>query len=91
MRRLNLDTLDALAQDERKYNPRKGDRRLNGKQIKRMSIYKGHDRSVTIGGVINPPTKNAAKSAFAAQAPRLNTATVVESRGNVVKVPGIYG
>jgi len=64
---------------------------LSNKGERALRKYRGADRSVTLGGVINPPTKNAAKSAFRAQKPRLATNTPVKGTGHVVKVPGIYG
>ena len=58
---------------------------------KALSVYRGHDRSVTLTGTINPPVKNAAKTAFSAQRPRLCTATPVVGTGHVVHVPSKLG
>jgi hypothetical protein len=69
--------------------------RLSRKAERALEKYRGHDRSVSLGGVIAPPTKNAAKTAFASanimRNPRLDTSIQVKSLGNVVHVPGIYG
>ncbi len=90
MQRVSLDSLDMQARQERRMVQRKRTS-VSPKHERAMRRYKGADRSVTLGGVIAPPTKNAAKTAFGQNRPRLDTATPVVSVGNVVKVPGIYG
>jgi hypothetical protein len=89
---LNLDTLDALAASERKPVQRKRTK-VSPKHERALRRYKGADRSVTLGGVIAPPTKNAAKTAFAAQEPRLSTATEVPFAKDrkVVTIPSKFG
>lgn len=94
MKRLSMDTLDALATQERKPLQRKRTS-VSPKHERALRRYRGHDRSVDISGIIDPPVKNAAKTAFASanvmRNPRLNTATPVKSIGNVVSVPSKLG
>jgi hypothetical protein len=90
MQRLNLDALDSLAKSERKVNKRHSSG-VSPKHEKAMRRYRGADRSVTLTGVIDPPVKNAAKTAFAAQKPRLATDTPVKGTGKIIHVPSVYG
>lgn len=87
MKRVCLDTLDSLAQSERRANQKRRTK-VNASRERAMRKYKGADRSVTLSGVIDPPTKNAAKTAFAAQKPRLDTAIVIPSNTEkIVTIP----
>jgi hypothetical protein len=90
LKRISLDTLDTLATQERVHNARKS-KGLTRKQERALRRYKGADRSVTLKGVIAPPTKNAAKSAFRAQHERTDTSIAVESIGRIVSVPSKLG
>jgi hypothetical protein len=91
MQRLSMNVLDDQARNERKRNTRKS-KGLTRTQERALRRYRGADRSVTLTGVIDPPVKNAAKTAFAAQRPRLATDTPVKGTGLVVHVRGqLYG
>lgn len=90
MKRISLDSLDTLARNERRANSRKS-KGLTNRQERALRRYRGADRSVTLTGVIAPPTKNAAKSAFGQDKPRLDTATPVIGTGRVVHVPSKLG
>lgn len=65
--------------------------RLNRKAMKRLEVYKGADRSVTVGSCIAPPCTKPFKTGFAASKPRLDTSIRIKSLGNVVHVPSKLG
>jgi len=81
-----MDTLSDRAATERVANTRRS-KGLTRKQERALRRYRGADRSVTLTGVIAPPTKNAAKTAFGQNRPRLDTSIEVKSIGNIVSVP----